>query len=133
MSTIPSPANMAEAADAVLAGLGYLAALDPAQLPACAQARLLEVLEQAHALETAARAQGLGAFTAGQGYHEDACYGARSWLTTRLGVTKGAAAAYLSLGPAGRRPPAGPGRAGRPDDPGVRRPHHLRLDRPAPA
>ena len=96
MSTIPSPTNMAEAANAVRAGLGYLAALDPTQLPACALAQLLQVLEEAHAMETAARAQGLGAFTAGQGYHEDACYGARSWLMTRLGVTKGAAAAYLS-------------------------------------
>jgi len=96
VGTIPSPANMDEAAAAVRAGLGYLVALDPATLPACAQARLLQVLEEAHALETAARAQGLRAFTAGQGYHEDACYGAKSWLTTRLGVTKGAAAAYLA-------------------------------------
>ena len=95
MGTIPFPANMDEAAEAVRAGLGYLAALDPAELPACEQARLLQVLEQAHALETAARAQGLGAFTAGQGYHEDACYGSRSWLINHLGVTKAAAAAYL--------------------------------------
>ena len=95
MSTIPSPANMDEAAEAVQAGLGYLASLDPTQLPACAQARLLQLLEQAHALETAARAQGLRAFTNGQGYHEDACYGAKSWLINHLGVAKGAAAAYL--------------------------------------
>ncbi len=96
MGSVPTFASQAEAEAAVCAGLGYLAALDPAQMPTCAQARLLQVLEQAHALETAARAQGLGAFTNGRGYHEDACYGARSWLTTRLGVTKGAAAAYVS-------------------------------------
>ncbi len=96
MSTIPSPANMDEAVEAVRAGMGYLATLDPAQLPACAQARLLQVLEQAHALETAARAQGLRAFTNGQGYHEDACYGPKSWLINHLGITKGAAAAYLA-------------------------------------
>ena len=95
MGTIPSPANMDEAAEAVQAGLGYLASLDPTQLPACAQARLLQLLEQAHALETAARAQGLRAFTTGQGYHEDACYGAKSWLINHLGVTKAAATAYL--------------------------------------
>jgi hypothetical protein len=95
MSTRPEFASQAEAANAVRAGLGYLAALDPAQLPARAQADLLQLLEQAHALETATRARGLGAFTAGQGYHEDACYGAKSWLTTRLGVTKGAATAYI--------------------------------------
>jgi Domain of unknown function (DUF222) len=96
VSTIPSPANMDEAAEAVRAGLGYLAAVDPAQLPAGELAELLRVLEQAHALETAARAQGLRAFTAMQGYQEDACYGARSWLMNELGVTKGTAAAYLS-------------------------------------
>jgi len=95
VSTIPSPANMDEAAAAVRAGLGYLAALDPTTLPACAQAQLLRLLEQAHALETAARAQGLRAFTAARGYHDDACYGPKSWLVNELGVTKGAAAAYL--------------------------------------
>ena len=95
MSTIPSPANMTEAADAIRAGLGYLAALDPAQLPACAQAELLRVLEHAHAMETAARAQGLRAFTNGQGYQEDACYGSKSWLINHLGITKGAATIYL--------------------------------------
>jgi hypothetical protein len=96
MGSVSAFASQAEAAEAVLAGLGYLAAQDPAQLPACAQALLLQVLERAHALETAARAQGLRAFTTGQGYQEDGCYGAKSWLTTRLGVTKGTATAYLS-------------------------------------
>jgi hypothetical protein len=96
VSIIPAPANMTEAAEAVRVGLGYLAALDPAQLPACALAELLRLLEQAHAMETAARAQGLRAFARGQGYHEDACYGAKSWLTSQLGVTKGAAAGYVS-------------------------------------
>ena len=95
MTARPEFASRAEAAEAVRAGLGYLAAIDPAQLPATAQAELLQLLEEAHALETAARAQGLRAFAAAQGYHEDACYGAKSWLTTRLGVTKGAATAYL--------------------------------------
>ena len=95
MSTIPAPKTMDEAAAAIRAGMGYLAALDPAQLPACAQARLLLVLEQARAAETAARARGLRAFTAGQGYQEDGCYGAKSWLTNHLGVTRAAATAYL--------------------------------------
>src|SRR5579862_3921935 len=47
-------------------------------------------------MATAARAQGLRAFTAAQGYQEDACYGSKSWLINHLGITKGAAAAYLS-------------------------------------
>ena len=96
MTARPEFASLAEAATAVRGGLGYLAAIDPAQLPAGEQAELLRLLEQAHALETAARARGLAAFTAGQGYHEDGCYGARSWLIHHLGVTKGAAAAYLA-------------------------------------
>jgi hypothetical protein len=96
MGTGPEFTSQAEAAEAALAGLSYLAALDPAQLPACAQAELLHLLEQAHALETAARAQVLGAFTAGQGYHEDGCYGSKSWLINHLGITKGAATGYVS-------------------------------------
>jgi hypothetical protein len=95
VSTIPSPTNRAEALQMWRAGLGYLAALDPTQLPTCEQAELLRVLEQAHAIETAARAGVLSAFIAQQGYHEDACYGAKSWLINHLGITKGAAAAYL--------------------------------------
>src|SRR5579864_3635255 len=85
---------MDEAAEAVCAGLGYLAALDPTGLPACAQARLLQVLEQAHALETAARTGVLGGFTAVQGYHDDGDYSPRSWLVNRTGVTRGAATAH---------------------------------------
>ena len=96
MTASPEFASRAEAAKAVLGGLDYLATVDPAQLPAGELAELLRVLERAHALETAARAQGLAAFTAAQGYHEDACYGPKSWLMNELGVTKGAAAGYLS-------------------------------------
>ena len=132
MTARPEFASLAEAATAVRGGLGYLAAIDPAQLPAGEQAELLRLLEQAHALETAARARGLAAFTAGQGYHEDGCYGARSWLIHHLGVTKGAAGGLPGLGPAGRHPPPGPRRPGRGGHLGVGRPDHLRLDRPAP-
>src|SRR5579863_1713483 len=96
MDTGPEFASPTAVAEAVRGGLGYLAALDPSQLPACTQAELLQILEQAHALETAARAQVLRAFTNGQGYHEDACYGPKSWLINHLGITKGAAAAYLA-------------------------------------
>jgi len=94
MGTGPGFASPAEAAEVVCGGLEYLAALDPAQLPACEQARLLHVLEQAHALETAARTGVLGGFTAAQGYHEDGDYSPRSWLINRTGVTKGAATAH---------------------------------------
>ena len=94
MTADPEYASPAAAVTAVYGGLGYLAALDPAQLPAGEQARLLQVLEMAHALETAARTGILGAFTAGQGYHQDGEYSPRSWLINRTGVTKGAATAH---------------------------------------
>ena len=87
-------ASPAEAAEAVCDGLGYLAAIDPTQLPACEQARLLQILEQAHALETAARTGILDGFTAAQGYHQDGDYSPRSWLINRTGITKGAATAH---------------------------------------
>ena len=56
----------------VLAGLRYLAAADPTALAAQAQAECLQSLEQADAITAAARARILAAFTAGQGYADDA-------------------------------------------------------------
>jgi hypothetical protein len=93
MDTVPTFASPAEAAEAVLAGLGYLAGADPARLMACEQAVLLQVLEQARSMGTVAQARVLRAFTAVQGYHQDGDYGPRSWLMNRTGVTKGAATA----------------------------------------
>ncbi len=80
----------------VHAGLGYLAAADPAALAAEAQARYLRMLEQADAMGTAARASVLGAFAAGKGYAADADYGPRSWLIHQTGITRGAASAHLA-------------------------------------
>ena len=76
MSTIPAPASADQASDMVIAGLGYLAAMDPTALAAAAQARCLKALEQGDAISIAARARILAAFTAGQGYSADADYGA---------------------------------------------------------
>ena len=92
---VPAPASTAEAADMVLAGLRYLAAADPTALAAQAQAECLQSLEQADAIATAARARILAAFTAGQGYADDADYSPASWLIHRTKVTKGAARGHL--------------------------------------
>src|SRR5579859_5413082 len=94
MSSDPGFASPAEAAEVICGGLEYLAALDPAQLPAGELARLLQVLEQAHALEIAARTGVLAGFTAAQGYHDDGDYSPRSWLINRTGITRGAATAH---------------------------------------
>jgi Domain of unknown function (DUF222) len=93
--SVPAPASTAEAMDMVLAGLGYLAAADPTALPAQAQAECLQGLERADAISTVARAWFLGAFTAGQGYAEDADYSPAAWLIHRTRITRGAARGHL--------------------------------------
>jgi hypothetical protein len=95
VQTLPVPASATEAMDQVLSRLSYLAATDPAALTAQAQAECLQAFEQAEAISTAARAQILGAFTAGQGYSADADYSPTSWLIHRTKVTNGAARAHL--------------------------------------
>ena len=75
--------------------MGYLAAADPAAMSAQAQAECLHTLEQLDAVETAARARILAAFTAGHGYSEDADYSPASWLIHRTRITKGAARGHL--------------------------------------
>ena len=91
MGRTPVFASADEAMDMVRAGLSYLAAADATQLGAAAQARYLKAFEQADAIATAARASFLAAFTAGQGYADDAAYSARAWLIHQTHVTAGAA------------------------------------------
>jgi Domain of unknown function (DUF222) len=90
-----APASAQEALDMVRAGLGWLAAADPTAMPAQTQAQCLLALEQLDAVETAARAWILGAFTAGQGYGADAEYSATGWLAHKARVTKGAARGHV--------------------------------------
>jgi hypothetical protein len=98
LSAAPSPVTTAEALEMLTSAMSYLAAADPTQLTASEQARCLQRLEQADAIETAARAKVLGAFTAGQGYGEDADYSPRAWLIhkTRINRTKGAATGHTA-------------------------------------
>ena len=90
------PADACEALDMIRAGLGYLAAADPGQLPAATQADVLRELEQHDAMATAARAGFLAAFTAGQGPAGDGDYSAVSWLIHRTGITRGAAVGHTA-------------------------------------
>src|SRR5258708_38045050 len=89
----------------VRAGLGFLAHVDATAMAAQEQARCLQMLEQADAIGTAARASIPGAFTAGQGYAADADYSPRAWLIHKTRVTKGAAAGHTAWA---RRAPAHP-------------------------
>ena len=96
MGNAPAFASVREALDMVHAGLGYLAAADPAQLSATTQAECLRELEQADAVATAARASFLTGFTAGQGYADDGDYNAVAWLMHRTGITRGAAVGHTA-------------------------------------
>jgi 1,6-anhydro-N-acetylmuramate kinase len=110
-----APADAREALDMIRAGLGYLAAADPARLPAATQAECLRELEQHNAVLTAARAWMLAAFTAGQGHAGDGDYSAVSWLTHRTGIQPRRRRRAYRVGQADRHAPAGPGAAGRGD------------------
>jgi hypothetical protein len=92
----PAFASVSEAIKMARAALGYLAAVDAAQLADEAQAECLRGLERIDAVATAARASFLSAFTAGKGYSADADYSARAWLMHRTGITRGAAASHTA-------------------------------------
>jgi hypothetical protein len=93
--TASAPASTAEALGMLRAGMSYLVAADPTAMASEVQAECLQALEQLDAVETAARAWILGAFTAGRGYIEDADYSPTAWLMNRTRITKGAAWGHL--------------------------------------
>jgi hypothetical protein len=95
-ASAPTFASVGEAIEMARAALGYLAAVDAAQLAAETQAACLRGLEQTDAIATAARASFLSAFTAGKGYSADADYSARAWLMHRTGITRAAAASHTA-------------------------------------
>ena len=96
MGTAPAFASAGEAMDMARAALGYLAAADAAQLTVPELAEYLKTIEQTDAISTAARASFLAAFTALQGYCEDADYSPRAWLIHKTGITKGAAIGHIA-------------------------------------
>jgi len=96
MSQVPKFPSAVDAMATVRAGLRFLAATDATQMPVQTQAECLQMLEQADAISTAARASILSAFAAGQGYSADADYSPRAWLINRTRITKGAAVAHTA-------------------------------------
>jgi Domain of unknown function (DUF222)/HNH endonuclease len=90
------PESAAGAVEMVLAGLSWLAAADPAGLPAAVQADCLRGLERAAAVHTAARTVILRGFAAHGGYHADGHKSPRAWLTWATRVTGPAAGATLA-------------------------------------
>ena len=96
MSPIPTFPSAADAMATDRAGLRFLAGTDATQMPVQTQAECLQMLEQADAISTAARASILTAFAAVQGYSADADYSPRAWLINRTRITKGAAVAHTA-------------------------------------
>jgi hypothetical protein len=96
MGTAPAFASVGEAINMARTALGYLAAADAAQLTVPELAEYLQTLEETDAISTAARTSFLAAFTARQGYCEDADYSPRAWLIHKTGITKGAAVGHAA-------------------------------------
>ena len=94
VSAVTSPVNVTEALAMVRSGLGYLVAVDAAELPCEVQARCLEGFEQFDAMSTAGRAQMLAAFADARGYCADGDYSPKMWLFHRTRVTRGCAAGH---------------------------------------
>ena len=96
MSMVTSPGGADEALEMLRSAMGYLASIDATGLPAETQALCLRGLERVRAVETAAHARFLGAFTAGQGYCADAEYSPRTWLMHQTGITRSAAGQHTA-------------------------------------
>ena len=104
MCTATVPATVGEAlamlesaAGLQQSALGFLAAQDPAAVPAAAAADLLRAMERHDAVQAAARAGLLAAFDAQDGHLADGQRTTRAWLVHCTGVTKGQAAGYRAL------------------------------------
>jgi hypothetical protein len=89
-------AGAAGAISAVLGGLGSLARLSAADLPAAGQADCLRALERAESMLVAARSAVLAAFSASAAYTDDGQYSPKTWLAAQTRVTRGAAAGSVT-------------------------------------
>ena len=105
MTAPAPPASTSEALGMLTSAMGYLATAEATQMPAAEQAQCLATLERLDAMETAARALILAAFTASVGYREDGDYSPRSWLMHQTRVTQGTANGHTGWSRRGRRTP----------------------------
>ena len=89
-----TPASTKEALEAILGGLGYLAAVDPAALATEAQAECLQIWSMPTRSPPPPE-RGSGRVHRGAGHAEDADYSPTSWLIRRTRITKAAARGHL--------------------------------------
>src|SRR3984957_18136105 len=97
MNTAMIPASADDALEMLESVMGFLAALDPADLPEAQVARTLRVLERADAVEAAVRGRFLEVFDAQDGPVGDGQRTIRTWLVNSTRVIKGQAAEYQAL------------------------------------
>src|SRR5258707_8955699 len=83
----PAPATAADAAAMAQAALGWLAKADVASLTTAEQADCLRALEQAAAMQTAARSRVLAAFHAQDGCADDGHGSTRTWPQWQTPIT----------------------------------------------
>jgi hypothetical protein len=91
------PGNMSEAVAMLKGGLGFLADMDKAGMPAAALAEGLQALEWADAVGAAARGGMLAAFDAQNGPVADGQRTARTWLVNSTRVTRRQAAEHKAV------------------------------------
>ncbi len=94
-SGVGVPGSAGEAAEMVLAGLGWLASADLASVPAVVRADCLRALERAASVHIAARSAVLSAFDAQCGFQDDGHGTARTWLRWQTQITNPAASAAI--------------------------------------
>ncbi len=97
MDPVPSPTSPADALAMLKTALGFLAAVDAADLPVAVLAECVHGLERADAIEAAARARFLAAFDAQDGAVDDGQRTTRTWLVHRTRVTWGQAGEYRAV------------------------------------
>jgi len=101
-ATVPASAGealgmLASALRMQRAALGFLADMDAAGVPAAAAAECLHGLEQADAVQAAARGRLLAAFDAQDGSVADGQRTARTWLVHVTRVTRGQAGEHKAV------------------------------------
>src|SRR3984885_11472370 len=97
MSTVPTFASPRDAREAVHAGLGYLADMDAASMPAEALGQYIRELVQADAVLTAALAGLLAAYDAKDGHQADGQRSLGAWLVHMTRVTRAQAPQYKAI------------------------------------
>jgi len=97
MGTVPVPKSAADALETLQALAGYLADVNPAELPAEALGPLLRQMAQADSVWAVAWAKFLAAFDAKDGHLADGQRTARAWLVNVVRVTRAQAARYQAM------------------------------------